>query len=340
LLAPVCFALFNLPPMINVDLPAIATYVLPMTVSLIGGISVLAPGKYLPLSAQILTIFQTFRILPVALQTLFRPKGLLFKVTPKGSGAARGGWETTVLAMALLMMAASALSIGINLVFDARVVAPDSLMPVVAFWLTLNILMLFFVAMMCLEKPRLRAEERFKLKNPVSVINAHGEMFTSADGDMSLSGIGIFSDQFQNFAVGDRVQVVVSGVGIIRGFVRRTGKRLGIVFDFHSADLRDRLMVHLFTNPIETNRLRTSGWSASVKLVRRLWEADLRVNTTATETPPVIAELPRLPAQTLLIAPQVAGASPLRGKTYVVEGGAGSDPAPVSAPAPARRSVG
>lgn len=304
LVGPLMFALFNLAPMVAVDLPGIVFYVLPMMVALVGGIGCLAPANYVPLPAQILAIFQAFRILPVALQTLVKPRGLIFKVTPKGSNTATGGWELRVFSASLLVMAASALAIGINLKSDDRIVAPDSLMPVVAFWLTFNILMLFFVAMMCLEKPRHRSEERFALKHPVTIIGQDGAMLTSDCGNISLSGLGLIVDSTAGFSDGDRVQIVLPQLGIVRGFVRRTGHTLGIAFDFHSPEIRDRLIVWLFTNPIDINRRSISTLQASIKLLRRLWSADLGIHQN-DETPPLlVASHTRLAPETLVIAPQ------------------------------------
>lgn len=311
LLAPMMFALFNLSPMVGVGIPAIAFYVLPMVLATLAGITLLAPGRYFPLPAQVLQMFQSFRILPVALQTLIRPKGLMFKVTPKGSGAGGGGnWEGGVLGGAMVMIALSALAIGINLSPDYRIVSQDGLMPVVAFWLTFNMVMLFFVAMICLEKPRVRAEERFPLKNKVTLIGEDGAMVTSAHGDISISGLGLQLEGTAGFKVGDRVQAVIAGVGIVRGFVRRTGRVIGINFDFHSEELRDRLIVSLFTDRLEVNRQRVSGIAASMALLRRLWSADLRIQQTAA----VIEEVPvseeKLEAATRVIPPAATGTPP------------------------------
>jgi cellulose synthase (UDP-forming) len=307
LAAPIMFALFNLSPMVGIDLPEIAYYVLPMVVAILAAITMLAPTKYFPLAAQILSLFQTFRILPVALQTLVRPKGLIFKVTPKGTNAGGGSWETTVLASSLVMIALSALAIGINLLPDYRIVSKDGLMPVVAFWLTVNMVMLFYVAMMCLEKPRVRGEERFPLKHRVTLLGQDGTMVASERGDISISGLGLLVEDSSHFAVGDRVQAVIPEVGIVRGFVRRTGRIVGIGFDFHSEELRDRLIVSLFTNRIEVNRQPASASQVTRALISRLWEADLRVRQTAAPAEEVAIAEEKLAPATRVIPPAAIG---------------------------------
>ena len=295
---PILFALFNMSPMIGVDLPGIIFYLLPMVAALLGGITLLAPGRYYPLAAQILTVFQTFRILPAALKTVLFPKGLTFKVTPKGSssGSGTGGACGSVLMASLILVALSLASLAINMLPDYRVVAQDGLLPVVAFWLAFNMLMLILVAMMCLEKPRVRGEERFAVRHTVTLVGAQGEMISSSRGDISISGLGMAISDPVQFAVGDRGQIVLPEVGIVRGFIRYSSpQRLGVEFDFHSEELRDRLIVSLFTNGMDVNALRPSALAVAGSLVKRLWSADLslrpQIAIPAQEPEPAVEKL-------------------------------------------------
>ena len=307
ILAPILFALFNLAPMVGVNLDGIIFFLLPMIVALLGGISMLAPGRYYPLAAQILSVFQTFRILPAALKTLIAPKGLTFKVTPKGSGSKGGkrGPGDYVLFASLVLMVASLASLGINMLPDYRIVTQDGLLPVVAFWLAFNMLMLLLVAMMCLEKPRVRGEERFDLRQTVTLIGEDGQMLSCSRGDISISGIGLQLDAPSSFAVGDRVQIVLPDVGILRGFVRYSARRIGIVFDFHSEEIRDRLIVSLFTNGMNVNAQRPSALAVAGAIVRRPWSADLSIRAQAADAPEEEAEAPveKLSAATRCIPP-------------------------------------
>lgn len=281
LLAPILFLLFDLSPMVGVDLSSILFYLVPMIVALLGGITLLAPRRYYPMAAQVLGMFQSFRILPVALQTLLRPKGLVFKVTPKGSDAGGGSWESTILLSALSLIALNVLGIAINLMPEYRLVTQNGLLPVVSLWVAINILLLLLVAMMCLEKPRIRGEERFALKKPVTLMDEQGTLLTCERGDVSISGLGLQPDQPLDLGVGDRVQVVMPDVGIIRGFVRRAGRRVGMEFDFHSDEIRDRLIVALFTDRIEANSSRPSSLAVAGAVIKRLWTADLTLRDTA-----------------------------------------------------------
>lgn len=306
MITPVFFMLFNLSPMSHVDLPSLCHYLLPMIVALLSGITLLAPGRYYPLAAQILGMFQTFRILPVALQTLLRPKGLVFKVTPKGANAAGASWESTVLVMALSLIALNVIGLAVNISPDYRIVAQEGLLPLVAFWATVNVLLLLLVAMMCLERPRIRGEERFALKQPVTLLGNDGQMIRSSRGDISLSGLGLEADDHIALEIGERVQVLLPDVGIVRGFVRRSGRRIGIEFDFHAEELRDRLIVALFTDKIEMNAQRPSALEVAIAILKRLWVADLSIGDTAKPTPVTPAAEEKMSAATRVIAPTPA----------------------------------
>ncbi len=303
ILMPILFMLFNLSPMIGVDLPSLVGYLLPLVVSLLAGITLLAPGRYFPLAAQVLAVFQMFRILPVVLKTLVQPRGHAFKVTPKGSAAGGGNWETRVLFSCLFLIAASVAGMIANIGADYRIVTHDELLPMVAFWLLLNVLVMLLVAMMCLEKPRIRGEERFHIKQPLTLLSETGQMITSGKGDISLSGLGLQIETPVDLAVGDRVQIVLPDVGIVRGFVRRSGLRIGVAFDFHSEDVRDRLIVWLFTNHIEANTQRPSALAVAGAVIRRLWSADLTIHPV-----PVVVQEPeapevKFPPATRVVAP-------------------------------------
>jgi cellulose synthase (UDP-forming) len=275
-LTPIVFLLLNLSPLVGVDLAAVFHYLVPMVVALVGGISALAPGRYFPAAAQVLGAFQSFRILPVALQTLVRPKGLIFKVTPKGSSAGGAGWETAIWTATAVLMILTVLGLGLNAHPDYRIVDQEALLPMVTFWAAVNVVVLLLVSMMCLQKPALRSEERFPLGREVIVTGAGGQAFISSTGDISLSGLGLqLAEPAAGLARGDPVVVYIAGFGQLRGRVTRAGLRLGIAFDFADARERDRLVVELFTGAIEQNKMRPGAFAVALALVRRLWSADL-----------------------------------------------------------------
>ena len=298
---PIVFLLFGLVPMVGADVGSVLQHAVPMVVALVGGITCLAPGIYHWAAAHVLGSFQSFRILPVALQTLVRPKGLMFKVTPKGSAAGGAGWDTGIWVAASVLMVATAIGLGLNANADYRIIDQSALLPMVAIWSGLNIVTLLLIAMMCFQKPALRTEERFALRSEVTVLGDDGSWFASDDGDASLSGIGLAArPDMPSFTVGQLVRVAIGGVGAVPGRVVRADRRLAIAFEFENAEQRDRLIVDLFTGPIRQNDVRPGAWEVARAMIGRLWSADLRdsgvrlaeVNEDPTRLTPASRALP------------------------------------------------
>ena len=192
-----------------------------------------------------------------------------------------------------------------NISADHRIVAQDELLPMVGFWLLLNMLVMLLVAMMCLERPRVRGEERFEIEQPLSLLSDTGHLITSGRGDISLSGLGMEVAEPAALTIGERVQIVLPEVGIVRGFIRRTGRRIGVAFDFHSEDVRDRLIVWLFTNRIKVNAQRPSALAVAGAVIRRLWAADLTVHAFPAPVDDVAEPQIKLSAATRLIEPSI-----------------------------------
>lgn len=316
-LTPLVFLLCNLSPLVGVDLDGVFHYLLPMVVALIGGIAALAPGRYYPAAAQVLGAFQSFRILPVALQTLVRPKGLIFKVTPKGSSAGGAGWELSIWLATTALVILTVLGLGLNAMPDWRIVDQQALLPMVTFWSILNILVLLLVSMMCLQKPALRSEERFPLPGEVIVTGPGGAAVMGAEGDISVSGIGLaLATPDLSLGRGDPVRVFIAGFGALAGRVTRTGSRLGIAFDFADAAERDRLIVSLFTGPIAQNRMRPGALAVAGALLRRLWTADLRDRGASVPAAPAPAAADErlTPASRIIppLAPEPPAPAPAR----------------------------
>ena len=101
-------------------------------------------------------LFWPFEILPTVLQSLVMPFGHAFKVTPKG-GTSQGSnyarrlfW--TVAALVWLTFA----GVIINTIPEWRIIQNADVLPIVAFWSVINIIVLFLVCMMSLEIPARR----------------------------------------------------------------------------------------------------------------------------------------------------------------------------------------
>ena len=308
LFAPLVFLTLDLPPLVNVNAASVFHYLLPMVAATVGGIVLLGGGRYYPIAAQVLGTFQSFRLLPVILKTLWQPHGHAFKVTPKGSDAGGGGYERPIFFACSGLIAATMLALVVNASPDWRIVAQGALVPMVAFWCGVNILTLFLAAMLCLQLPARRAEERFATAERVVVRRLDSNVTVAVPArDVSLSGIAVTSDVFEP---GERVRVRLAGVGSLDGSVARTGNGLtGIAFDTTDCPARDRLIVRLFTGGRNTDALRPSVGAATRAVLGRIWGADMALPAHAPPPPAPPVAAVKLDARQRVVPPRRAEAA-------------------------------
>src|SRR5260370_36010796 len=83
--APIACLWAGLSPVYDVTVAGILYYFLPMLLALTGGIFAYAPGRLFLLASQVMDTFLSFTILPTVVGTIVKPRGHVFKVTPKGA---------------------------------------------------------------------------------------------------------------------------------------------------------------------------------------------------------------------------------------------------------------
>lgn len=278
LLVPLIFLFFDVPPMVNVSPEAAVFYMLPLVVAQIWGIVLLSEGRYVPLASLVLGTFSSFRILPVVLKTLWKPHGHAFKVTPKGSNAAGASTQMGILLTCATLFSATLLGLVINAYPDTRIVHQESLIPMVAIWAAINMVVLLLAGMLCLGKPALRAEERFSFDETVAVWRkgVAGSLIMTGI-DVSVSGIALSGSGLEK---GERVRIFLRDVGSISGTVVRShAGRIGIAFDNKDSAARDRLIVRLFTGPMTHMVAANASWQASSEMLKRIVTADMQLPT-------------------------------------------------------------
>ncbi len=311
LLAPLVFLFFDVPPLVGVTAQSAIFHLVPVVMAQVGGIVLLGGGRYYPVAAQVLGTFQSFRLLPVIIRTLVKPHGHAFKVTPKGSDAAGGGIQRGIFLACTALMAATLIGLVINAFPDTRIVAQGALVPMVAFWGLINVVVLFLAAMLCLGRPSPRAEERFAWPETVAIWRRGVRHAAVARGiDISVSGIALAGEGLE---VGEPVRVRVRGVGSIDGRVARAGGgRIGIAFDGSDSPARDRLIIRLFTSSgitggISAAQPRVPLWTATRAMLARIVTARMELAPQpAAPTRPEPDDV-RLEKRTLVLPP--AGAA-------------------------------
>lgn len=302
LVAPLVFLFADIPPLVGVTAESALFYLVPMVVAQVGGIVTLGSGRYYPIAAQVLGTFQSFRLLPVILKTLIQPHGHAFKVTPKGSDAAGGSFKAGIFLATSTLMLATFAGLIINALPDWRIVAQGALVPMVAFWCAINIVVLFLAAMLCFGVPALRTEERFAIDEPVTIEVAGSNIVHAARSiDISMTGIAVAA---VGLLGGQAVRLRIRSVGIIDGVVARTGAGMaGIAFGDSDCPARDRLIVRLFTTGLDATAIRPPMWKATRAMLSRIWRAEMAVAvSTATEPRACVAQI-RLDKASMVIPP-------------------------------------
>jgi cellulose synthase (UDP-forming) len=288
LIAPMFFLLFDLPPLANVTIEASLFYLFPMVLASIGGIAAFAPKEYFPMAAQVLGMFQCFKLLPTVLQTFVRPHGHIFKVTPKGTQAGAPAYERGIFFTALILLGGTIIGMVVNAFPEIRIVDQGALIPLVAIWGAINCTLLMLVAIMCLQAPIQRGEERFDVHEAILIRDGAGRMHGASVVDLSLSGMGAQLIAETDLPVGQRVAVHMRGVGELAGHVARlNGTAVGIAFDLPESMERDLLIRKIFTSGLDTTTVSTSTWAVVYGLLRRIFTLRLTLPMPkAVVTPP------------------------------------------------------
>ena len=296
IVAPLVFLWLGVLPLINVTPEAVLYYQLPMMLGVAGGIWAFAPRQYFPFAAQVHGTFQSFKILPTVITTMAQPFGHVFKVTPKGADANKSEYDRTIFWTASSLITLTILGLVINVVPEWRIIGQSGLLPVMACWAAINIVVLFLVCMMSLQAPVHRGEERFDLDEPITIFAANGALSTGRIKDISLSGVAIVADENRAIAtkIGEPTRVFIAEVGFVAAtMVRRAGQLLALQFDLPPCIERDLLIRKLFTAGLDATAVRASAFSSTWALLMSIWS----VGTWRPEVEPLTP--PALPSETL-----------------------------------------
>ena len=167
LLIPLAYLLLGWMPLQFTNTGDLIRFQLPLLAGLFLATRWLVGSHYIPLVSVPASIFASFRLAPTVLASLIQPFGKPFRVTPKGSMSVGGRQvDTVTLAPILLTLALTLLGLLINVTPELAVVPFTEFFPIAVFWSGLNVLALALAALLCIEGPRLRREERFELKEP------------------------------------------------------------------------------------------------------------------------------------------------------------------------------
>jgi cellulose synthase (UDP-forming) len=193
--------------------------------------------------------------------------------------------------MMLGLVVVTALGLLVNASYNHQIVGNGALVPVVAFWSIVNMVVLTVVATIAITPPRLRAEERFPLDELCELLVLDGGELIKADArlsDLSLSGAFLRLDA----PIGPRISrdswvvLDIQGVGRIAGLVRRVvdvpgGLSLGLQFDLPVSRERDALVEKLFTSGIDNSTHAQDAWAITWAMIGRIFRSDAALAPTS-----------------------------------------------------------
>ena len=259
MLTPPIFLLTGMAPLLNVNTATVLHYQIPAIVGAVMVVRLFAQSSFVPLAQAAHAVLQAFRLLPVVFGTLIKPRGHAFKVTPKGADAQGRMLDRPTMVIALGTIALTALGLAVNLNPATRVVATEALIPIVAFWSVLNMLVLGVVASIAVAPPARRKEERFQI-DLVCRVHRHADAAWARTIDLSMTG-GALDGGPAGLATGDWVVVDLPGIGRIASQVMRRirsadGTPLhGVRFDLPQGAARDALIRRLYTQGLDNSAL-------------------------------------------------------------------------------------
>jgi cellulose synthase (UDP-forming) len=205
-------------------------------------------------------------------------------------------------------MTLTILGLVVNASSEWRIIGQAGLLPIVACWAAINIVVLFLICMMSLQAPVRRGEERFKLDEPIWIFAVNGALSMGRIKDISLTGAGIVADGNLAFATqcGEAARVFIAGVGFVAAtVVRQDGRFLAVHFILPPSVERELLIRKLFTAGLDATTVTASALSSTGAMLMSIWstnEKRLEVEVEAAAIPVLAAD--KLPAQSLVVLSQ------------------------------------
>jgi len=249
LIVPAVFLWTGLAPLYFTSVDDIIYYQLPVLLSYFLFIRWLAPNRYMPVISTAVGVFATFRLLPVVIDSLFRPFGVPFRVTPKGvDGKAR--FDAYTFVCIVIVLAATVSGLFINVVPEWAVARRFEFSAVAQYWGALNILILLLAALICFESPR-GAHWRFATEEAGQLVagptSAPVHLATIALEQSTAHVVGDLT-----FREGDIATLKVSdaapfSVRIDKVTRTKAGRELRLVHEVLAPEVRDQMIVKLYT---------------------------------------------------------------------------------------------
>jgi cellulose synthase (UDP-forming) len=176
----------------------------------------LSKGRVVPILSDVSHLIVAPQILKAAFAGLVRPQGRKFQVTAKGGDRTRWFVEWGVMRPFALLIACSMAAIAIAFYANPRGEAIRNLGPALA-WTWYNLIVLTVLCFVCVERPRMRASERFACNEIVRVRLPAGDR-TAQLADLSITGARVIGKP--PYGLGEPIELELAGVRVAAKIVR------------------------------------------------------------------------------------------------------------------------
>jgi cellulose synthase (UDP-forming) len=157
---------------------------------------------------------------------LLRPQGQKFKVTAKGGDRTRWFVEWGVMRPFAILIGLSLAAVMIAFYVNGRAETIRDAAPALL-WTWYNLVVLTVLCFVCIERPRMRAAERFASRDVAKIRLPEGDK-TVQLADLSITGARVFGKPSRS--VGETIDLELSGVVVAATIVRVEADAFAVSF--------------------------------------------------------------------------------------------------------------
>jgi cellulose synthase (UDP-forming) len=267
LIAPIVFW-FTGAAVIQANGPELLYYLAPMVAANLLFISALSENRILPIMTDITQMLMAFVIVRTVFSGLIRPFGRAFKVTAKGLSSDRATVQWRMISPFLVLGFLELFGVLANLSqFNIHRASAGYVLNV--FWSLFNVFMLTATAVVCIEPPRRRREERFQSGEAAVLQLANGTICPCVVKNVSLGGASLLLSGSTSALGAPSAVSFDNGSLVLAVRVIRTDENVLAVSFTCDDDDRRRLIEKLFTGRYNNNIPRIHA----VQVFRQLFAA-------------------------------------------------------------------
>ena len=186
----------------------------------------LSNGRIVPILSDVSQIIVMPQILRAAVVGLMRPQGHKFQVTAKGGDRTRWFVEWGVMRPFAILIGLSIAAVVAAFYIDGRADAIRYPAPALA-WIWYNLIVLVVLCFVCVERPRMRAAERFGSRDLATVRLPEGDRVVQL-ADLSIAGARILGEPPRG--LGQGIELELSGCRVAATIVRVEADAFAVAF--------------------------------------------------------------------------------------------------------------